>query len=51
MSAILRWGPPLSHYIGVSSLLAEDRVENLYDVTEDEGALSIVTLGRRLVKR
>ena len=27
--AILRWGPRFSHYIGGSSLLVEDEVENI----------------------
>ena len=34
MSAILRWGCLLSHYIGGSSLLVEDEVENLWVVLE-----------------
>ena len=33
--AILRWGPRLSQYIGGSSLLVEDEVENLCVVFED----------------
>ena len=43
----MRWGPRLFHYIGGSSLLFEDEVENLYVVLKTGGALSILQ-GRAL---
>ena len=45
MSAILRWGPRLFHYIGGRSLLVEDEVENLYVNLKTGGALSMFSRG------
>ena len=36
--SVLRWGPLVSNYMGGSSFLVEDEVENLYIDFEDSGS-------------
>ena len=46
----LRWGPLLSNYMGGSSLLVEDEVENLYIVFEDWGSSDSIYEERALLR-